>query len=82
MDIHKESIVTSLADDNRNEIHRYGSTGETIDDFKIMLRVLTYTGEVHLSLINSTPHDIAVNNVTRGNIMKAPEQKNSFGSSE
>jgi len=32
MDVHKDSIVISLADDNRTEIRRYGSIGGSLDD--------------------------------------------------
>ncbi len=45
MDVHKESIVISLADDDRSEVRRYGSIGGTLDDFKKMLRKLVSTGK-------------------------------------
>ena len=45
MDVHKESIVISLADDDRSEVRRYGSIGGTLDDFKKMLRKLVATGK-------------------------------------
>ncbi len=34
MDVHKESIVVSLADDDRSEVRRYGTIGGTLEDFK------------------------------------------------
>jgi len=34
MDVHKESIVVSLADDDRTEVRRYGAIGGSLDDFK------------------------------------------------
>ena len=34
MHVYKESIVISLANDDRSEIRRYGSIGGTITDFK------------------------------------------------
>jgi len=34
MDVHKESIVISLADDDRTEVRRYGAIGGTLTDFK------------------------------------------------
>ena len=45
MDVHKESIVISLADDDRTEIRRYGSTGGALKDFKKVLRKLVATGK-------------------------------------
>ena len=45
MDVHKESIVISLADDDRSEIRRYGSIGGTLTDFKKTLRKLVSTGK-------------------------------------
>jgi len=45
MDVHKDSIVISLADDNRTEIRRYGSMGGSLDDFKKTLRKLVATGK-------------------------------------
>jgi hypothetical protein len=45
MDVHKESIVVSLADDDRCEVRRYGSIGGTLDDFKKLLRKLVSTGK-------------------------------------
>ena len=45
MDVYKESVVTSLADDDRSEIRRYGSIGGTITDFKKTLRKLVSTGQ-------------------------------------
>ena len=37
MDVHKESIVVSLADDDRSELRRYGSISGTPDDVIKML---------------------------------------------
>jgi len=45
MDVHKDSIVISLADDDRSEIRRYGTIGGTLADFKKTLRKLTATGK-------------------------------------
>jgi len=45
MNVHKESIVISLADDDRSEVRRYGSIGGTMDDFKKTLRKLVSTGK-------------------------------------
>ena len=45
MDVHKESIVISLADDDRTEVRRYGSIGGTMPDFKKALRKLVSTGK-------------------------------------
>ena len=45
MDVHKESIVISLADDDRSEVRRYGSIGGTMSDFKKTLRKLVSTGK-------------------------------------
>jgi len=45
MDVHKESIVISLADDDRSEVRRYGTIGGTSDDFKKTLRKLVATGK-------------------------------------
>ncbi len=33
MDVHKQSIVVSLADDDRGEVRRYGSIGGTLTNF-------------------------------------------------
>ena len=46
MDAHNESIVISLADDDRSKVRRYGSIGGSLDDFKKMLRKLISTGKV------------------------------------
>jgi len=35
MDVHKDSIVISLADDNRTDIRRYGSIGVKLKGSKI-----------------------------------------------
>jgi len=43
MDVHKESIVISLADDDRSEVRRYGAIGGTLTDFKKLLRKLVST---------------------------------------
>ncbi len=45
MDVHKESIVVSLADDDRSEVRRYGAIGGTLTDFKKLLRKLVSTGK-------------------------------------
>ena len=45
MDVHKESIVITLADDDRSEVRRYGSIGGTMRDFKKTLRKLVSTGK-------------------------------------
>jgi len=45
MDVHKDSIVISLADDNRTDIQRYGSIDGSLDDFKKTLRKLVATGK-------------------------------------
>jgi len=45
MDVHKESIVISLADDDRSEVRRYGNIGGTLTDFKKTLRKLVSTGK-------------------------------------
>ena len=45
MDVHKDSIVISLADDDRSEIRRYGKIGGTLTDFKKLLRKLVSTGK-------------------------------------
>ncbi len=45
MDVHKESIVLSFADDDRSEVRRYGSIGGTLGDFKKTLRKLVSTGK-------------------------------------
>ena len=45
MDVHKESIVISLADDDRSEVRRYGSIGGAMPDFKKTLRKLVSTGK-------------------------------------
>ncbi len=45
MDVHKESIVISLADDDRSEVRRYGAIGGTMEDFKKLLRKLVSTGK-------------------------------------
>jgi len=45
MDVHKESIVISLADDDRTEVRRYGTIGGTLDDFKKALRKLVASGK-------------------------------------
>lgn len=33
MDVHKESIVISMTDDDRSEVRRYGSIGGSLSDF-------------------------------------------------
>ncbi len=33
MDVHKDSVVVSLADDDRAEVRRHGSIGGKLDDF-------------------------------------------------
>lgn len=43
MDVHKESIVISLADDDNSEIRRYGKIGGCLPDFKKILRKLVST---------------------------------------
>jgi transposase len=45
MDVHKESIVISLADDDRSEVRRYGKIGGCLSDFKKTLRKLVSTGK-------------------------------------
>lgn len=45
MDVHKESIVLSLADDDRSEVRRYGTIGGQLNDFKKTLRKLVSTGK-------------------------------------
>ena len=45
MDVHKESVVISLADDDRSEVRRYGVIGGTMPDFKKTLRKLVSTGK-------------------------------------
>lgn len=45
MDVHKDSIVISLADDDRSDIRRYGKIGGTLTDFKKLLRKLVSTGK-------------------------------------
>lgn len=45
MDVHKESIVISLADDNRSEIRRFGKIGGCLSDFKKTLRKLNSRGK-------------------------------------
>jgi len=45
MDVHKESIVISLADDDRSEVRRYGSIGGSLTEFKKTLRKLVSTGK-------------------------------------
>ena len=45
MDVHKDSIVLSLADDDRTDVRRYGSIGGTLSDFKKTLRKLVSTGK-------------------------------------
>lgn len=45
MDVHKESIVVSLADDDRSEVRRYGAIGGTLTDFKKLLRKLVSNGK-------------------------------------
>jgi len=45
MDVHKESIVVSLADDDRGDVRRYGSIGGALPDFKKLLRKLSTTGK-------------------------------------
>jgi len=45
MDVHKQSIVLSLADDDRTEVRRYGSIGGTLTDFKKLLRKLVSTNK-------------------------------------
>ena len=45
MDVHKESIVISLADDDRSEVRRYGTIGGTMAGFKKILRKLVSTGK-------------------------------------
>ena len=45
MDVHKESIVLSLADDDRSEVRRYGTIGSKLEGFKKILRKLVSTGK-------------------------------------
>lgn len=45
MDVHKESIVISMADDDRSEVRRYGSIGGTLSDFKKVLRKFVSSGK-------------------------------------
>jgi transposase len=45
MDVHKDSIVISLADDDKSDIRRYGKIGGTLTDFKKLLRKLVSTGK-------------------------------------
>ena len=55
MDVHKESIVISLADDDRTEVRRYGSIGGTLPDFKKTLRKLVSTGKELLFCYEAGP---------------------------
>ena len=45
MDVHKESVVISLVDDDRSEVRRYGVICGTMLDFKKTLRKLVSTGK-------------------------------------
>lgn len=45
MDVHKESIVVSLVDDDRGNVRRYGAIGGALPDFKKLLRKLSTTGK-------------------------------------
>jgi transposase len=45
MDVHKDSIVISLADDDKSDVRRYGKIGGTLADFSKVLRKLVSTGK-------------------------------------
>ena len=55
MDVHKESVVISLADDDRSEVRRYGVIGGTMADFKKTLRNFVSTGKEFFSVMRRVP---------------------------